>query len=242
MNNWEKRCKDIADFPFKRGSYEIDSFLYGEGKVQKGCMVLGNTVYGDVTIGGQSWATYTVPVMAYLVHVDTLPVPNNVEQTQSVDVTKGFSKSFGFQLEASYSVSAGISVVNVSSEIKVGFSTTETWSSSTTQKRELKLKGPGVFNIYQVHMVYGHCALSAGDLVDLFEYSKVGKVGNRSDLYYLSSIALDKLIPVAAADAIRPVSWEEIQREVLIKGYDVELNSGRWGIDFSARNNPFRCY
>lgn len=68
-----KMVQQIGYMPEKRGSYEIDNYLLGEpGQVlNPGCWVRGRTIYGDMYIWNQNWGTYSVPVFAYLEHVQT---------------------------------------------------------------------------------------------------------------------------------------------------------------------------
>lgn len=232
----------MRDFPYRKGSYEIENYLFGEDDVQAGCWILGDTVYGDVSIARQEWKTYTVPVLAYLSHLDTVRLPSNVEERHDVEVTAGFSQTFSASLEVEVSVSAGFASASVSSGIKSSMGFSSGVSNSSTQKRGITMTGPGRFNIYQMHIVYGHRAKGAGHLADRFEYQRTLESAGRNDLFYLSSIATDKVVPVSVEHSVAPLGWAEIQRATLMDGFDPLMNGGRWGIDYSARQNPSRCY
>lgn len=232
----------MRDFPYKRGSFEIENYLFGEHDVRAGCWILGETVYGDVSLANQPWKTYTVPVLAYLAHLDTVRLPSNVQERHDIEMTTGFSQTFTASLEVEVSVSAGFGSANVSSGIKASVGSSAGISKSTTQKRGITMVGPGVFNIYQMHIVYGHRAKGAGHLSGSFEYHRTLSSGGHDDLFYLSSVATDKVVPVASEHSVAPLSWDEIQKATLMDGFDPELNGGRWGINYSASTNPSRCY
>ncbi|QXH50514.1 hypothetical protein KSS94_21600 [Pseudomonas fakonensis] len=52
----ESMIKDIGNFPHKRGSYEIENYLFGsDGAVNAGCWIYDKTVYGDMRLGPQDW-------------------------------------------------------------------------------------------------------------------------------------------------------------------------------------------
>lgn len=229
----------IGNFPFKRGSFEIENYLFGEqdGRVNPGCLVLGSTVCGDMKVGTQNWLTYSVPVMAYLVHTNTARVPTKVKHTQDVTVTAGYSSSFTAALETEVKVEAGFAVA-VGASLKLSAGSTDGIHGSTTRTQKVEIEGPGVFNIYQVHMVYAHCVTSAGALSRSFKYAKTMKSNGKQDLYFISSIATDTVVPVITRHSVAPLGWEEIQVALLMNGYDPDVNGGRFGFDFRAVELP----
>ncbi|RWU25718.1 monalysin family beta-barrel pore-forming toxin [Pseudomonas alkylphenolica] len=239
----KKMVREIGYFPHQKGNYKIENYLFGTSgeEVKPGCWVLGSTVCGDMRIGHQNWMTFSVPVFAYLDHLVTVRVPTKVKHTQELAVTKGYSSSFSTTVETEISLGAGF-VTASSASLKLSVSQTEGVHGSTTRTRKMEMEGPGVFNIYQMHIVYAHCATSAGKYADFFKYSKVREIDGREHLFFLTSIASDTIVPVASGNSCAPLGWEEIQQAVLMDGYDVEQNSGRWLLSFSAINKPGARY
>jgi hypothetical protein len=230
-------------YPTKRGDYEIQTYLLDYNGPKQGCWVDGETVYGNIYIGDQNWGTYTRPVFAYLQYIDTTSIPQNVTQQYGYEETKGHTRSFEVSVSTKYSVGGAIDIVNVSSEISVGFTASEAWSTTSSASRSTTLTGPGTFVTYQIMMVYAHNATSAGRKCSgAFEYNKKSDVGGRSDLYYLSAIALDKSVVVDSSKAINPLTWNQIQQQVLMQNYNPDTNSGHFGFDWSAYSNPYRRY
>ncbi|WP_433886268.1 monalysin family beta-barrel pore-forming toxin [Pseudomonas vranovensis] len=235
----QELVKESQSYPRLSGSYDIDRYLVGEAQLKTACWVRGQTVYGDIMLMGEKRKAYTVPVMAQLVHVDTIRLPSNVEQQHDVQISKGMSRSFSASVQASFSISSGAGLVNATSELQVGFSVEETWASSTSERQALLLKGPGTFFIYQVHLIYAHVAIGAAPSVkDAFEFHRV----HDDNLYFFSSVATKTIVPVSKEDAIRPLSWREVNHIGLVEGYDPEFNSGRWAIVYAARDNAHQRY
>ncbi|MFV3287844.1 monalysin family beta-barrel pore-forming toxin [Pseudomonas sp. NY11955] len=233
--------KSIGNFPHKRGAYEIENYLFGsDGAVNAGCWVYDKTVYGDMRLGPQNWGTYSTPIMAYLVHLNTVRVPSSVKHVQEVAVTEGYSHSFTSTLETEIGLGAGFLLSAVGGRLTS--SSTEGIHGSSVNTRKIEMEGPGVFNIYQVHYVYAHCVTSAGNYVDFFNYSKFRRVNQREDLYFLTSVATETTVAVAAKYSIAPLRWEEIQAAALMQGYDVDNNSGRFAFDWKAYSRPGSQY
>ncbi|MFK3816201.1 monalysin family beta-barrel pore-forming toxin [Pseudomonas sp. NPDC089407] len=237
----EAMVKRIADFPHKRGSYEVENYLFGsDGAVNAGCWVYDKTVYGDMRLGPQDWATYSTPVLAYLAHLNTVRVPSSVKHIQEVAVTEGYSSTFTSTLEVEVGLGAGYLLSAIGG--KLTSSSNEGIHGSTVNTRKVEMEGPGVFNIYQLHYVHAHCITSAGAFADSFNYSKFKQVNEREDLFILTSVASDATVAVAAKHSIAPLGWEEIQIAALMKGYNTEFNSGRFAFDWKARNLPGSRY
>ncbi|CAK9891069.1 MULTISPECIES: monalysin family beta-barrel pore-forming toxin [Pseudomonas] len=232
------------DYPHKQGSAEIERYLLGgqEG-LKPGCWVEGRTVFGDVFIGTQNWATYSRPVFAYLEHIDIVRVPGQLERKHTASIAQGYSKSFTQSVSVNYSVSAAINVVNVSSSIEVGYSETETWSTDTTRSEEIVFKGPEVYYGYQLHMVYAHCAGSAAAQVAHYfrHHKQLLQYGRRLDLFYLSSVAMNKFHYVTEKESIEPLTWDAVQQQVLAN-YDPGRNDGKFDFDLKAHQNHYQRY
>ncbi|MCP3749792.1 monalysin family beta-barrel pore-forming toxin [Pseudomonas sp. SBB6] len=237
-----KQTPAIAQFPFKEGSYEIDRYLFGEETPHSGCWIKGNTSYGDVAYGGQSWATYTRPIFAYLVHTDTVIAYDNSEQTREVSITEGLSKSFTASIDQSYGFSVNFGAINIGSEITSSTVYSEVWSESISTKRSLTVKGPNRFFIYQVHIVYAHLMTSAAKLEWLFKYRLLAPIMDRDnrivrpDMVYLSSVASPQIVPLKHTNAVSPLSWEQINQAVLFDGFQREDVWGKWSFDYTAAN------
>ncbi|CAK9891032.1 MULTISPECIES: monalysin family beta-barrel pore-forming toxin [Pseudomonas] len=237
-----KKSPAIAQFPFKQGSYEIDRYLFGEDTPQPGCWIKGNTTYGDVAYGGQSWATYTRPIFAYLVYADTVTAYENSEQTREVTITEGLSKSFTASIDQSYGFSINFGAINIGSEITSSTLYNEVWSESISTKRSLTVKGPNRFHIYQVHIVYAHQMTSAAKLDWLFKYRLLMPLVDkdnrvvRPDIVYLSSVASPQIVPLKHYNAVNPLSWEQINQAVLYEGFQREGVTGKWSFDYTAGN------
>ncbi|CAK15937.1 beta-barrel pore-forming toxin monalysin [Pseudomonas entomophila] len=230
-------------YPTKKGDFAIDGYLLDYSSPKQGCWVDGITVYGDIYIGKQNWGTYTRPVFAYLQYVETISIPQNVTTTLSYQLTKGHTRSFETSVNAKYSVGANIDIVNVGSEISTGFTRSESWSTTQSFTDTTEMKGPGTFVIYQVVLVYAHNATSAGrQNANAFAYSKTQAVGSRVDLYYLSAITQRKRVIVPSSNAVTPLDWDTVQRNVLMENYNPGSNSGHFSFDWSAYNDPHRRY
>lgn len=239
-----KSIQQIGFMPEKHGSYEIDNYLLGEtGKVlNPGCWVRGRTIYGDMWIWNQNWGTYSVPVFAYLEHAQTVRIPSATKYTHAVEVTEGYSSSVTQTTEAEISVGSGFVMLGAGG-VKLSNSYTEGVHGSNKRTESYEIQGPGVYNFYQVHMVFAHKATSAGHLNDLFQYSKVAKDGSgREDLCFLTSIATDTVVTVPTDSSISPLGWHEIQRAVLMENYEASDNSGRWLFHASAYYKPGARY
>nr|4MKQ_A Chain A, MONALYSIN [Pseudomonas entomophila L48]4MKQ_B Chain B, MONALYSIN [Pseudomonas entomophila L48] len=105
------------------------------------------------------------------------------------------------------------------------------------------ISGSGTFVIYQVVLVYAHNATSAGrQNANAFAYSKTQAVGSRVDLYYLSAITQRKRVIVPSSNAVTPLDWDTVQRNVLMENYNPGSNSGHFSFDWSAYNDPHRRY
>ena len=239
-----KVVEQISYMPEKRSSYEIDNYLLGEtGKsLNPGCWVRGGTIYGDMWIWNQNWGTYSVPVFAYLEHMQTVRVPNATKYTHAVEVTEGFSSSVTQTSEVELSVGGGFVALG-SGGVKLSSSYTEGIHGSNKRMESFEIQGPGIYNFYQMHMVFAHKATSAGHLNELFRYSQVATdESGREDLCFLTSIATDTVVPVAVDSSIKPLGWHEIQRAVLMDNYKASDNSGRWLFHSSAYHRPGSRY
>ncbi len=230
--------------PEKRGSYEVDNYLLGEvGKVlNPGCWVRGSTVYGDMWIGNQNWGTYSVPVFAYHEHVQTVRIPGASKYTQSLEVTEGFSLSVTEITEAELALGSGFVALG-GGGMKLSTSYTEGVHGSSKRTASYEIQGPGIFNFYQVHMVFAHKATSAAHLSGLFQYCQIAKDGSgREDLCFLTSIATDSVVTVVADASIAPLGWHEVQRAVLMENYNASKNGGRWLFHSNAYFTPGSRY
>jgi len=242
----KEMIRTIGDFPHKRGAYEIESYLYGfDGKVNPGCWLFGDTVYGDMYLVNQNWGAYSTPILAYLEYVGMARVPSSVTHTEEVSTVEGYSRSFSSSVEAEINLGAGFlgSVVGG----KLTSTTTEGISNSSSRTRKVEMEGPGIFNFYQMHMVYAHCVTGAGNFSDFFKYAKTktySKAGreDREDLCILTSIATSSIITVAAENSVKPLGWDEIQEAALMKGHDFPGNGGRWIFNYGAYHTPGNRY
>ncbi|WNG23469.1 monalysin family beta-barrel pore-forming toxin [Cystobacter fuscus] len=217
------------------GDSGIDSCLNNQDP-PPGCWVDGETVHGDIYIKTQGWGTYTRPIFAYLKYVNTYTHPSGASQhyttTQSVGLTETFTK----EVKASYSVGANIDIVNASSSIETGFSKSSSWSQQTLQGWTTTLRGPATFYIYQVALVYAHCATMAGkSCASSFKYQRTRVINDwRTDLYYLSAISKKDMVILGRP--LIPLSWDQVQQYVLIDNWNT------WYFDYSAYGDPFRRY
>jgi len=244
----DKTKRIIAGFEHVEGSYEIENYLFGDqvDSVTPGCWIYGDTVYGDMRIGAENWGTYSVPVMAYLVHMNTVRLPTKVKHHQEVAVVNGYSSSVTSSIEADLSLGGGFIAI-AGGELKLTHSSTEGITGSTTRSQKIEMEGPGTFNIYQVHIAYAHCATSAGPFAHLFKYAKTiarptARQPDREDLFFMTSIATNTIVPVSSKNSSAPLSWADIQEAGLMEGYDPEVNGGMWSIDYSAFDTPGSHY
>lgn len=246
MNSESERI--IAGFEHLEGTYQIENYIFGDHTrdVVPGCWIYGDTVYGDVQIGFQQWATYSVPVMAYLVHVSTVRVPTQVKQQQDISVVEGYSSAFSTSVETDVGLGVGF-VGSMAIGVKASSSSTDGIHGSTTRTQKIEMEGPGVFNVYQLHVAYAHCATSAGSYADFFRYAKTlarptAEDPARTDLYFMTSIATDTIVPVSSENSQPPLSWADIQEAALMQGYDPQINGGMWSIDLGAYDTPGAHY
>lgn len=224
----------------QRGSYQIDRFLFGNAQIRQACWVKGVTEFGAMFDGSRWWDMYSVPVAAYVDHLRTVRVPSNGEDEYTFELNHGFSRSFSRTTEVSGGVSLEFKKIGLSSDIKVSFESSESWSTSTTRKHSRKLIGPGVFHAYQVHVVHAHCVMGASEIDYYFEHNKVLPILDangdvlREDLIYLSSVATDTLVTVIEDDSVDPLGWDELQDTILFKNYSARRNAGLWSFDYSV--------
>lgn len=274
MSNNAERI--IADFEHLETPDEIENHLFrGTNGVIPGCWISADTVCADIQIGGQGWATYSVPVMAYLVKVDTITVPGKARHQQEISAVEGYSNAFYSNVKTEVGlgkdfnpfmgesgrvrngVTEGIHGSNArvqkvqSKEFnpvmgesgRVSNGVTEGIHGSNARVHKVEVEGPGGFNVYQLHIAHAHCATSAADHAGSFKYAKTlarptEEQPERVDLYFMTSIATDTLVPVSSEHCVPVLSWEDIQEAALMKGYDPETNEGLWSIDYTACDNP----
>ncbi|MDD2050116.1 monalysin family beta-barrel pore-forming toxin [Pseudomonas putida] len=230
------------DWPLKKGNHTIERHLLAGKHLNLACWVDGQTVYGDVKIAGQAWGTYTRPVFAYLVAVETLNYAAGAP-SPLVAFGKGHSKAFRWDVDAEYAVQPAIDRVNKLSNLRTGYIDPVAWGDPGSSSEAVSLAASGSFAVYQVHLVYANCATSAGVALDsAFKVSRQRVVKDRVDLIYLSSIATRQHVAVCNEKALLPLTWQSIQRHVLIDGYEPVLNAGRWAFDFSAYNKVQQRY
>lgn len=217
------------------GDFGIDLCLKNQDP-PPGCWVDGETVYGDIYIKTQNWGTYTRPIFAYLKYVNTYTHPSGASQQYTTAQTVGLTETFTKELKASYSVGANIDLVNTGSSIETGFSKSSSWSQQTTQSWTTALQGPATFYIYQVALVYAHCATTAGkSCASSFKYQRTRVINDwRTDLYYLSSISKNDM--VLLSKPLIPLSWDQVQQYVLIDNWNT------WYFDYNTYSDPFRRY
>ena len=224
-----------GSYPWARGNFEIDNYLNALTPHQA-CWINGDTVNGDIYIGDQNWGTYTRPIFAYLDYTGRKVVPENYEIEYTFTQKRGFSYSFTQEVKVSYSVGANIEIVNLSSNIEVGFSATQTWSQETEQSWKTTMKGPATFYCYQIHVVYAHCATTAANkFPNAFPYHRINTVNEwRKDLYYLSDV--NKSTMVVTTSPVTPLTWQQVQQYVLFDNWN------SWNFDYSAYDDPRRRY
>jgi len=240
----KEMIRQIDNFPHERGLYDIEKHLYGgDGKINAGCWIFGDTVYGDMYLGNQNWGTYSTPILAYLEYLGMARVPSSVTHTEEVSIVEGYSYAFTSSMETEVNLGAGFlgSVVGG----KLTSSTTEGISKSTGRSRKIEIEGPGIYNFYQMHLVYAHCVTGAGGFADFFKYAKTKQIGGetfREDLCILTSMATSSIITVASANSVKPLGWSEIQEAALMKGHNFPGNSGRWIFNYGAYHTPGSRY
>lgn len=127
--------------------------------------------------------------------------------------------------------------------VKLSNSYTEGIHGSTKRAESFEIQGPGVYNFYQVNLVFAHKVTSAGHLHGMFRYSRrATEQDGREDLCILTSVATDTVVPVTADLSIPPLGWHEIQKAVLMEHYKASDNSGRWLFHPSAYFKPGSRY
>lgn len=255
----EARIKEIMALPKKAGSYEIENHLFGNvnAQVNQGCWIgSAQTTYGNMQIGEDEWPTYSVPIMAYLAHLSTVRVPSKVKHEQEVAVAQGYSSSFTASMEISISVASPFSAI-AGGDLKLSTSINKTIEGSTTVTRELEMEGPGVFNIYQMHIVFAHFAAGAGKLSSRIGHSRelpcaqderpFGDESNwpcerdSSPLLFFTSMATNTVVPVASEHSVSPLAWDEMLAAALRGGIGAAGGSA-WTFDFTVKSKPGRCY
>ena len=230
-------------YPLKRGSYELEKYLFSAPALKRGSWLAGKTIYGDVRIDHQAWSTFTRPVFAYLSYLDTFNGRGQSDSSVNAMINVGHGEAFSQGMRVDYGVAPAIDRVNTFSELSTGFEPARSWGSAAKTARTIVLTPPGRFVAYQLNLVYAHCARSAaGKLASAFAYHQQRVVGTRRDLYYLSEIATSKVVVVAAQHAIDALTWDGVQKIVLKDGYQALDNSGHWAIDFSACGRSNQCY
>ncbi|MCP3749793.1 monalysin family beta-barrel pore-forming toxin [Pseudomonas sp. SBB6] len=233
-------------FPLKCGSYETVRYLLADQQLRPGAWVDGQTVYGDFTFRGRKWATFTRPVFAYLVYVDTQVQHPGTDRTPNVRSAQGHDLWFFKGAEKDYAVSPAIDVVNTHSELLTGFSAQQAWARMKARQHTLTLPSSTAYSIYQMHLVYAHCVVGAADAVgSLFQLSRrVLRCSDESaDLYFLSSVATSQLgACVTDQQLFEPLSREDLLKTILVDGHSPGVNTGVWSLDLDARDNLRKQY
>lgn len=223
-------------------SRKINELLLLPSSTARGCWIANaKTVYGDVRIGNKQWATYTVPIFAYLRHVDSIVVPRNGEIEKVVEIKKGFTNSFSSEMTGTYSVKLGIEQANTNSELTTGFSASEAWSRESTQKESVKIKDEKdgtVVHIYQTVFVYANLATQAARECEQF-FTLSRAISRRDpeqspDLLYLSSIYTSATTYKHPESSITPLKWDDIQ-DMVLSNYD-PVEGGCKGVFFIDPN------
>lgn len=232
-----------SPYALKRGSYELEKYLFAGPSLQRASWVVGKTIYGDVRIDHRPWSTFTRPVFAYLNYVDTFHCPGPADSRVKAMITVGHGEAFSQGMRVDYGVAPAIDRINTLSELSTGFEPSRSWSGTAKVARTIALPPPGHYVAYQLNLVYAHCARSAaGSLASAFAYHQQRLLGTRRDLFYLSEIATSKIVVVPARQAIDALNWDAVQKAVLKDGYRASDNSGQWNIDFSACGRSNQCY
>lgn len=225
----------IQDLPIKRGGRAVERYLIGGATLSAGCWVNGKTVYGDVAIDGQVWGTYTRPVFAYLEPFEVLDYDTAWNKPPLLEFATGHSARFMREASVSYSVPCAIERVNSLSALFTGYNREVAWGAPGACKAPVPLHKSGSYAVYQLYLVYAHCATSAGTLQGSpFRTCLRASMSGRDDLFYLSAIATRQHIVKPVDKAIAPLVWEDIQREVLLNGYKAASNTGTWAFDYTA--------
>lgn len=204
--------RDPSEFqPKLSSSYKVYNRLMDEKDPKRGCFVGGETVYGDVTIGGSRYMAYSTPVFAYLAYFDTISIVGEKEKT--IEYSEGVTASFTGDIKTKITFDAGINLVNTSSEIELGFSASVAWSSTTKTTEKTTLKD-GTYNLYQIAFVYAQQVVGAWDQCHkFFDYSVGAKSPNStsgSDLIYFIALNTNK-IKTIGKNPKTPLSWNDIQ-------------------------------
>lgn len=225
----------IEDLPIKRGGHAIERYLIGGRALNSGCWIKGKTVYGDVSIGGKAWGTYTRPVFAYLEPLEVIDYSREWNKPPLASFAVGHSARFIRETGVSYSVSPAIERVNALSSLFTGYTGGLSWGAPGVRKVPVVPCESGSYIIYQLYLVYAHCATSAGEThASAFRTSKRLTTGGRDDLFYLSAISTQQHIVKPIDKSIPPLNWEDVQREVLLNGYETSSNTGKWAFDYSV--------
>jgi hypothetical protein len=207
---------DIREQPMLKGSYEIERFLFGSQQLNSGGWVQGQTVVGKVVVDGTPLECLTRPIYAYLEYCGRINSVGDEAFTHLQSCGRGLSAQFLSSLGVPFKVAPAIERVNGLSDISGGFPPAVLWGASGKGSRNLYLKGPGNFSVYQMHMAYVHCPLS--DSIGLINRApRLAKSFSKANeqLVLVSSIAFANVFAIQSEFAVSPMEWVSIATQVL---------------------------
>jgi hypothetical protein len=222
------------DIPTKKHMQEIIDYLARHDDPHPGCWVNGATALGDFNIAGKNYRTFTTPVFAYLAWADTKSLPEAVENQTSVSLQEGFTSSFSTEVKTNTSVESKIDIVNIKSDLTLGFTAAKAWSSTTTTSETVTLKGPGTFKFYQIVLVYAHMAVDAAPCYKYFRYCARITPENINDLAFLSGVNTNKTVYIRAdKNPITLFNWDDIQT-LVINSHEWVNNTGKFSFNLKT--------
>lgn len=214
----------------RKGSYEIERYLYGAQGLQAGSWVAGQTVFGKIEAGGVAVECFTRPVYAYLSYCSRVQENRTDDYVSRQHYWCGLSREFLADAGVSFKFSAGINRVNALSRIVTDLPAGVLWGAPSGFARDVYLSGSSPFLIYQVNIVYAHCLAGGGAGSTVF--SEVS--GQR---LLVSAIATNSLVAVAEAQAFSAIDWQVAKQAVLERA-----GQGALQFDYSAKDVPFFRY
>ncbi|MBC3497510.1 monalysin family beta-barrel pore-forming toxin [Pseudomonas sp. SWRI100] len=206
---------DYASVRFN-GSYEIERSLYSLSVGESGVFVGGDTVLGAIHVHGKTLECFTRPVYAYLAHCEMVQGTVSGGSVHRQPYQCGFSSWFYSEVVGGFKVSPGIDRVNALSGIVCGVSPRKLWAKPSTCFKDIPLSGAGHFSIYQMHMVYAHCAV--GKSLKKIQGSQALSEAFHSvdsQRIMLSSLGFDRLLAVGLEDSVEPESWSAVKKKLL---------------------------
>ncbi|MCY1396443.1 hypothetical protein D3C76_297220 [compost metagenome] len=206
-----------------------------QGAPRYGCWIDSPTAVGDMRIGGKDWYTYTRPIFAYLENRQFSQLPSGGKNGIKTTYTQGFTEETKLSLGVDFSI-PGLGNLNLTLGLSLGYEAKWTSSESTSVEKTIEIAGEGTFQLYNLILVYAHCATSAGRENSKLKPSRKKIYPDGSiDLTFLTAVGTEHHV-YAQNDKIlkENFTFGRVQQEILDR-YNAFENKGPFTFDFGTK-------